>query len=70
MLVHRPTTPSRPTTRSSLAARVEALEADRDRLRELAGHLAGAVEQLALLAGTRPALRLIRTDADPKARAL
>ncbi len=75
MLAHRPIPPFTPATRSSLAARVEALEADRDRLRTLAHHLVGALEELTRLASVemapgRPVLRLVRGDADQQTRAL
>ncbi len=42
-------------TATGLAARVQALEADNARLRELARHLTSAVELLASQAGARPA---------------
>src|SRR6266540_2471220 len=44
-----------PETSAALAGRVEALEADNARLRELARHLTSAVELLAEQAGARPA---------------
>ena len=43
-----------PETSAALAGRVEALEADNARLRELARHLTSAVELLAEQAGAHP----------------